>query len=317
MYLGSALMAVFTVGIVKTAVMILSILLIYRTRRVLGGRPSDKLPLHIDQGDVRPLKILYYSFVLFFFSELCCSIEIYVFLGSSGVIGIMHSIFSAVSMGLFVAGLFCVLDKRLFCIFEPGKKCLGLKLCPRCSFHQDGFCHFGDFYRFILVFFILMSVPVLFASTGTIACDVIRYTLPFEGLNSFYDTVIMPYLVRLAPEYDHSGKAFVVTALQLLFEYRLIPLLALLLFATSFLLFEIKKQQMSVSVCCFAAGMLLFCYFQLMLDYVTGDIILGGLIHELAELWFLIVIVMVLKRVYAKKPDSIVSVGKTPVSPEV
>ncbi len=298
MDLGAALVGLFTVLVVKVAVMVIATRILLRLLGAVRGKSPLKLASSLKSAGLLEIRVIWTALLLFWLSEITCGVEISIIMKSSPVLGTIHSVNSSTGMGLFLVGSFLLLDNKLIHLFDDKKSCIGLPVCETCSFAAGRACNFELVFKFAIVLLSFACIPLLLASTEVQYANVSRYILPFESLNSYYDNTVVPIIRKYYSEYQPTGEVFHLPYAQLLTDYRISPLVVFALSIVAGVLLRFGRKLQSISVFLFAVGVLTFSYSQVILNLVTQYIMFGALMHELAELWFLILTAEVLRKVY-------------------
>jgi len=293
MELGSLLMALFTGLVAKVAVMIVTTWLFIYMWRMIKGKKSQAILLPVD---IKEIKLLSLGVLFFWFSEMACAVESYILLEASTVFSILHSFTTATGMGLFFLAIVIILDNKVIHMFNPKKTCVGIHICKTCTFIKDNHCHFESLYKLFLLLFLFISIPVLFAPVETKYVPVDRYVLPFTELNDYYANTIIPWIKTIYTNYQPTDKSFKLHGLQLFVDYRIFPIMTIILSLLSALLLRMKRKKLSFGLFFFNMGLVAFIYFQYILHF--DDILFGSLMHEFLELWFLFITYVLLKRIY-------------------
>jgi hypothetical protein len=284
MDLGAALVGMFTVGVIKLAVMALTARLLYLLRRALRPGSAARRFSLVARDAPREMGWLFASLALFAVSELACAAEIWILARSSPLLGILHSVTSAAGMGLFALALYAYADRELLSF--TGRACAGHRVCRGCPVREGLACRYAGLLQLAAAFVACAAVPPLLASTAPMAGDPRRYALPFAAWNAWYDDTARPLLARLG--HDASGASFDLSAAVQITDYRVLPALSALLAAVAFAHLRLRREARGVLVLAFAGGALAYSYCELVLNRATGDIIFGSLGHEIAELGFIL-----------------------------
>lgn len=292
MDLGSALMALLIGVVFKGAVIGVGGWLLLRLYGATYGQPR-RLWLLLPTESVPEIRILWWSLLLFFFSELTCGIEIYVLFRSNPVLGAFHALTSAAGMGLFALGFYRFLDRKL--LRFGGNGCLVNRICRGCPVLEGMRCKFRLATLLLATFVAMATAAPMFASTARMTADTRRYMLPVPAWNAFYDERIVPWLMAHYP-YQPSGAAYFIPSSVLGIEYRMLPALALALEIGAIVLLLRDVLGAGVRMLVGGLGVLCYSYFELVLYRGTGDVILGSLGHEMAEFWFLVFTAELLRR---------------------
>lgn len=299
MDLGAALVALLIALVVKLGVIALATRLLLRLYRVAyrgNGRPWLLLP----KQDLPEIRVLWWSLVLFGVSELTCGVEVYVLFRSSPLMSGLHSVTSGLGMALFALGLYLLLDRKL--IRFGGPACLVNRICRGCTMEREG-CRFRSLMLLGGTLVALAGVAPLFAPTSRMDADTARYLLPFPALNAWYDGRVVPWLLANVPGYQPSGVAYYLPQSMLQIEFRIVPAAAIALALLGIACARGGRERLGIRLMVFAVGLLCYTYFELALYRVTGDVLLGSLGHEVAELWFLIATAELLRQIFPGPPQ--------------
>lgn len=300
MKLGVGLMALLIVVVVKGAVMILTARLlwkIHRSRPPTAARPWLQVPAE----HLPAIALLEWSLVFFAVSELTCAVEIYLLHESSPLLGGIHSLTSALGMALFGLSLYQLFDRKFFRYGKPA--CLANRICRGCTIETPAGCRFRPTLVVVAGAVLLAAVPAFVTPTAEFHSDGSRYMLPFESWNLWYDRVVEPWLIANT-DYDPDRVAYYMPETIQVIEWRLLPAAALGLALVAIVLLLRAREALGIKTLVFAAGLLGFAYFQLILYRGTGDIIFGALGHEAGELWFLVATAELLRSAFAPSPAS-------------
>lgn len=300
MELGAALVGMFTVGVIKIAVMILTARLLYRLHRALRGAApgSAARPYSLVARDApREMGWLFAAVALFAVSEVACAAEIWILARSSPLLGVTHSLTSAAGMGLFALALFAYADRQMFAF--TARACVGHKVCHGCPVREGLACRYAGLLQLAAALVAFASVPPWLSSVAPMAGDPRRYALPFPTWNAWYDDAARPFLARLG--HDAAGASFDLSAAVQIADYRVIPAFACLLAGAALLHLRLRREARGVLVLAFAGGALAYTYCELILNRATGDIIFGSLAHEVAELWFILFTGHLLERTFTPR----------------
>ncbi len=317
MDLGSALVSLLIAMVIKIFVMIIATRLVLILMGAIRSKNYLKTEITLEPSEVFEIKILFYSLLLFWISELVCGIEMYIILRTHYLLKIIHVFSSAFGMGLFLIGIFLIFDKRTLHIFHQNKPCFATSICKACTYRQGDKCSLELMYKFMLVMLFIATIPIFFASTEVQFADLAKYKLPFDSLNNYYDTVIIPFIQKIYPDYRPGGRELYVPYAQVLSEYRIIPVLTIILCLSAGILLYLKRFLYSICTALFAVGIIFFSYFQMLTNYLTQDSLLGALMHEITELWFLLLTIEILKKLYGYRSTKILekSLAKESINP--
>ncbi|MBF0361338.1 MAG: hypothetical protein HQK49_10015 [Oligoflexia bacterium] len=296
MDLGITLLGIFISYVIKIMVMTLSVIITYRTYKAVIGR-SDWIK--IPEIDLHNFKFLFISIILFCMSELVCGIESYLLIKTNYIIGILHSIFSSFGQGFFLLGIYEIFNGRLILFAEKG--CLINRFCKGCTLIESNRCKFSSITTIGAWAMLLATIPPLFASIDTIYADSSKYVLPFTSLNSWFDTSLVPMLKSYFPNYKPIGCSFFLDSKVQFYDSRVLPLMvmSLVLLAIFFIAKkEMKEKNIGIQLLLFCSGTIGYSYYQIILNRNMGDLFLGALAHEVAELIFLIILFKLLPLLY-------------------
>ena len=296
MDLGSAIVALMMVVLLKPAVMILGLRLVLRLRPAIGRAPSRSPVYAIAPEDLADARVVFWALAVFFASECMCGVEVYVVVGSSPVFSALHASLSALGMGLTGLAVARVVDRKVLRYADPG--CAAARLCRGCTVQTPLGCKLRGVLELASGLAAFAAIAPFFASVKEMAADTGRWELPFPSLNAWYDAHVVPRLVATLPGYSPHGVGFSMQASELVLEYRVIPGLALALFVVAFVAARARREAVAVRVLAFGLGLVVYSLLELVLYDVTGDVILGSLGHELTELWFVVFAGEALRRTY-------------------
>lgn len=297
MDLGAALLALLMAFVVKVPVMALSGWLLWSLERGRRLDARERLWLRLPDGPAPELPALRAGLVLFALSELTCGIEVYVLARSSPWISGAHSLLSAVGMAAFALGALRWADAHVLRWGERG--CLmNRALCRGCTVREAAGCKLRSLHGHAAVLVGLAALAPLFAPTARMDAEPRRWALPFASWNAWYDATVVPWLVRHG--YDTSGTAYHLPESMLVLEWRVLPLAALALAAVAFHQARARREARAQTLLAVAAGLLAYSYLELVLFAATRDPIIGGLGHEVVELWFLLATAELLRRAYPR-----------------
>ncbi len=297
MDLGAELLALLIVVLVKGAVLVLGSWLLLRLYQASYAKGHvRRLWLLLPDRDRPEVKLLWWSLVCFFVSELTCGVEVYILFQSSVVLSTVHAVSSAVGMGIFALGAYRFVDKKFIAYGQ--KRCLLNRVCMGCPVVGGGRCKFSLISLLGATFVGLMTFAPMCASTAQLSAHPERYILPFPALNRWYDGELVPWLQLHIPGYERSGIAYVIPESILVLEWKILPGIVLGLCVCAVVMMRLRKQVQGVHVFVFATGMLCYSYFQLILYRGVDDLLLGSLGHEVAEFWFLVMVVELLRRIF-------------------
>lgn len=296
MNLGAALVALLIAWVIKIAVMWLGARLILRLYRSAFAAPVKRPWLLLPQSDLPEVKLLFWGLVCFFASELSCGIEIYVILRSSPITSIFHSLVSSLGMALFAVGLWRHLDRKLF--HYGGQGCLLNRLCKGCTIEEPAGCKYRTLLLMGASFVVLAALPPFLASTDQMVADPRRWMLPFPALNGWYDGAFIPWLKGILPALDPTGGAYYIFRSVNWVEFRLLPGAGLVLAIAGTILIHRGREARGLELVLAGLGVLGYVYLELVTFRLHGDALAGGVMHEVAELWFLLFCAELLARSY-------------------
>jgi rhodanese-related sulfurtransferase len=211
------------------------------------------------------LAALCWAMVAFFCGENCCAANYLFFQDESYLLEYLHIFGMLLCFGLFVFALLEGIDRRLFKYSDPESACAALELCRGCIKFAEVFCGFQRIFLWILPAFMILSFMPL--TTGL---------LPVS-----YNTLILGTLYN----YSHA-------IMHQIYEIRVLPLMALVLFVASWCLLKYKKHDpVAWSKAFFAAGMgaLGFSLFRMILLHAYSDnMVWFAAWEEITELIFIL-----------------------------
>ena len=286
MNLGSALLGLLISIVGKGLVMVLTARLLIRLYRTLHAGPPGRTWLLLPDEQIPPARILWWSLVLFGASELTCGIEMYILLRSSPILSGFHAVASGLAMGIFALSLFDLLEGKLF--RYGGPVCLLNRFCRGCTIGETPGCKYRPLFLIIATFVALAAIAPLFASTARMDADPRAFLIPFPPIESWYLDSFVPWLRSIYPAYDPLAAAYYLSASELVIEFRLLPLIAGLSSLVGIQKLLGRRELAGLRFVAFAAGVLCYSLFELVCYRGTGDILAGSLLHEAAELWFLV-----------------------------
>ena len=299
---GAALMGLFMALVVKVLVMVLAGVYLLRLYRVSHAGASHKLWLVVPQEHRRRFRLLTWGLVLFVASEVTCGIEIYILFRSSIYISTFHAIASSLGMALTALGIFEVLDWKYLHWRDTGAACVAVKSCRGCTKRTSGRCQYRSLLLLMGTFLVFTAVPIFFVSTAQLDADPRPYVLPFESWNEWYDHSLIPWLANHAPGMEIDGKAYHIPHALLYLEFRILPIVAIALAAAGIATMRLGRENAGLTLVLLATGPLAFSLFEVMTFGITRDAYLGGLLHEGGELFFIVTIAELLRRMFP--PDA-------------
>ncbi|MBI6546274.1 MAG: hypothetical protein HY692_05735 [Cyanobacteria bacterium NC_groundwater_1444_Ag_S-0.65um_54_12] len=294
MDLGAILLVLLTGLVVKVAVMILGARLVLRVYQATYQFPPKRLWLLLPKEDLPEIKLLWWSFVLFFSSELVCGIEAYILLQASALVGIAHGVISAIGMGLFALGSYLHLDRRI--LRYGTSQCLANRICRGCTITAAARCKFLLVILQIATFIVLAAIAAFFVPTDRMVVDTSKYLLPFDSLNAWFDNVIKPWLMVHFPNYQPTGVAYYLPGSVLFLEFRILPAITVAIALAGIAYLRRQREARGIRLIVLAAGILSYVYLGIVLNAGTGDLLIASLGHEIAEFWFLLIIAEFLRR---------------------
>jgi hypothetical protein len=285
MKFGSALVALLDALVVKVLVMGLCGWLL---ARLVRGWRVRALP------ERRELRWLVASLTLFGFSEFICAVEMYFVRLPAPVLDGFHSVSSALGMGLFGLWLFSYVDRKFLQFAQAA--CLLNRACAGCTVAAPAGCKMRNLLLLFAVAMALGAAPAFLASADRLGVDAARLALPFPALNAWYDQVVVPWVHAQVPDNDPNAVSYFIPASTLMLELRWIPAAVVAAAALAFGLFAARREVSGLRALAFAAGVLAYVYLELAVYSATREPVLGSLLHELAELWFLVATAELLRR---------------------
>ncbi len=297
MDLGAALLGLLIVVVVKVLVMALTAVLLVRLLKV-SHCDTEKLWLLIPQQHRWRLRILTWGLILFAVSELACGVEIYVITRSNALLACLHSITSFAAMGLTAVGLLQLFDWKYLHFVDTASPCIALKTCGECTKRQSGVCRFSALPPVATGLLILMSLPVFFASTQRLHADPGFYALPIQSLNDRFDEMLAARQKANPSGTPAEVSAFHLPEEMLFLEFRVLPVLSVLLAAASIACFVARREDLGITVLLFAVGSQAYVFFEVMIYGLTQKPIFGFFLHESGELFFLAILSILLPRMF-------------------
>lgn len=304
MGLGAALLAITTGLLVKGAVMVLSLWLLAALGRALFA-PDAAGRFHVEPEDRSGARVLWASLALFAFSELVCSVETYVILRATTVTSVAHALTSALGMGLFGLWLYDHADGRVLRFGQP--RCAARRLCGTCTLARPEGCNLRVTAGLVASFVALAALVPLFVAIDPLGTDLRRFVLPFAAPNALYDRVVVPWLGAHAPTLSPTAEAFVMGSTELFVELRATPLVAFVVAALGTVRLLRGDLRGGARLAALAGGMLCYVFLELVCYRGIGDVLLGSLVHESAELWFMVFTVELLRRSFPRAARPTVS----------
>jgi hypothetical protein len=299
--LGAALMALLVALILKVAVMVLGGWLLLKVFRSTYGAPPKKPWLLLPPERAPGVRLIFWALVFFYVSELTCGIEIYVIFRSSPWLSGTHAFASAAGMALFALGLWRHLDHRVVRFGRPA--CAMNRICRGCTVATRAGCRFHTTFLLIGALVVMAGFPPLLAPVDEMVADPRRWLLPFPAVNRWYDGVLQPWLQARFPGVDMTGGAYYIREIVNVIEYRVLPLVALALSVAGVILLARDRgsaRRRGEPLVVAAIGVLSYVYLELVTFRVHGDVLAGGVMHELLEFWFLVATAEYLSRAFGR-----------------
>lgn len=161
------------------------------------------------------LKAIKWGLVFFLLGEAACSVNYYIFQDSSHLSEYLHSFGMVVGFGFITFALLEGMDRRIIKFSDREQKCAALGLCRACFKYTEVPCGLKRFF----LFFTLAGIVLAF--------------IPLTGVPHWvsYNTHILGTLYN----YSHP-------VIYQLFELRLCPIIAILLFFITFFILLVKKE---------------------------------------------------------------------------
>lgn len=212
----------------------------------------------------RDLVALRWGVILFFIGEAFCALNIILFEDSSYLLESIHGYGMVFSFGLVTYAILDGLDTRVLNYSDPQKRCAALSLCRRCVKYVDAPCGLKRIFYFLVPSLAIVAfIPLLVNANG------------------------MSYNTRiLGVPYDLSHALSVQR-----FEVRYAPILAIILFSASFLVFLFKtSNEIQPAKALFAAGMGFFGFGFLRLIFFgvyPGNLVWPEFWEEATELMYM------------------------------
>lgn len=299
---GAALMGLFIGFVIKVFVMVLAGVLMVRLYRIsLKATTTEKMWLIIPDDQRHRFLMLTCGLILFFISELTCGIEVYILTRSSPIISSLHSITSAFAMAFTAVGMFQLFDWKYFHLVERNAPCIATKSCGICTKRALGYCQYRSTLLTTATLVFFMAVPIFFASTTKLYANPKPYVLPFQSWNIWYDNTVIPWLNRTFSNVVTDGTAFYLPEAMLIIEFRILPIVGMLLSALSIFVVLAKKEDLGITLLLMALGILGYSYFEAVIYALTHDVIFGSLMHETGEFIFLVMAADILLKMFPKK----------------
>ena len=309
MDLGSAMMAILIGVLIKGAVMALSVALVIKLFRPVFTGGSQGW-VHVPEEHRRSMKIVWCSLLLFVAGELVCAVEAYILMATSDFFAALHSLTSALAMGLFGLGMYLFFDKRIIQFAKKG--CVANRLCKGCTIVSEGVCKLNKVTLIIAILVVLMALYPFLFTTETLLSDTLKYALPFESWNHWYDSSVVPWIQSFNPSYETGGADAYMGESSLIIEYRIMPGIALLIALVGFVLVLRRNESKGAKFLALAGGILSYCYLEVVVYGGTQESIAGSLGHEGLELWFIIAMFLFLPRAFPNKKDEKAMIAAAP-----
>jgi len=190
---------------------------------------------------------LRWAMVFFFLGENACATNYFVFRETAYLLEYLHSVGMLLCFGFTTYAIVEGMDRRIFMVSDPDRKCASLSLCGGCVKHADMPCGLKRTFYLIIVALIVLSLAPLCSPWHDVSYN-----------TSVYGTVY------------HLGHARV----HQVFELRYCPVAAIILLSASLLVLLVKRHDpMPASKLLFAAGVgpLGFGYLRMILVAVYAD----------------------------------------------
>jgi len=250
-------------------------------RRAFGAEP-----------DGSRFRVLASRLIFFALSEIACSVEEYFLRAPSSLFAALHSIAHGISMPLVAVGVFEILDWKYFHFRDQAAPCLGTDDCGVCSQRAESRCRYRNTLLLATVFCFFITVPAFLAPVTCVDANPVDYVLPFPSLNRAFDV-----LMHRPPEAALPATAqFYIPATSLWIEFRLLPLVAMMIAALSCIGFCRNREEFGMRTLLVSAGIMFFVYSDILVYDLKRDAYLGGLLHECEELLMLMLLASFLKR---------------------
>ena len=190
---------------------------------------------------------LRWAMVFFFLGENACTANYFVFRETAYFLEYLHSVGMLLCFGFTVYAIVEGMDRRIFMVSEPDRKCASLSLCDGCVKHADVPCGLKRTFYLIIVALIVLSLAPL--------CS------PWHDVS--YNTSVYGTAYHLGHSRVHQA-----------FELRYCPIAAIVLLSASLLVLLVKKDDpMPPAKLLFAAGVgpLGFGYLRMILVAAYAD----------------------------------------------
>lgn len=291
---GALILTVVVLGFIKLFVLFFSVRIVYRLYGSVYQEHPKKLWYLLPKENVLEIRILWWSLVLFFFSEAFCGVETYILFQSSPYFGALHSFSASLGMGLFCLGMYIFLEKRL--VQYGQNRCMMNRLCRDCSKIKNVECKMKIPILLIASMCLLVVVPLFFASTEIMEVNSSRFVLPFPAMNEWFEL-----FKTSRTNYKPLNTVFFLPTSTQIIDYRIIPAIAGFFVVIGLFFVRGDREKIGLGFVSFGAGLLSYSYLQFITLRGTGDLLLGSFGHEIAEFWFLLFIAEFLKRIFVKK----------------
>lgn len=309
---GAALMGLLIAFGIKLFVMIFAARLLFRLYRLSFVEAPRKLWLVIPEQERGRFRMLTWGLLFFCISEFTCGIEVYILTRSSLFFSWVHSITSTIAMACTAVGVFQLFDWKYFHMVDRSATCIAVKTCNVCTKRTSGECQYQFALLMTATLLLFMAAPVFFVSTAQIDADPRPYVLPFDSWNRWYDTQVIPWLNRNLSNVVTDGNAFFLPSGMLVLEFRILPLVSMLLAAFSIFSFLRKKEDEGIAALLLSFGSFAYVLFEAIIYGLTRDAIFGALVHESGEFLFLVMITNVLAKMFPQQVAQLSAIRKTP-----
>lgn len=302
MQFGATILAYIVAGILKPIVMVFSFALVCRMYLEYRSNKETTRWLRIEDDQRRVFKIILFSLVLFVFSELFCAIETYVLMNSDCTFQLLHSITSATGIGVFAVAMYMLLNVQV--IRFGTSRCVMRPVCHGCSYEGGAECQFAPIFILVSLFLVMVAVLPIFAPTTEMVANPVRFALQSEQANSWYEQTFLPWMMSVWPRYRPIGEAVYLPHWPQVLDYRVYPSISIALILSGLILFrrrELTSKSEGIYLIMFAAGLLGYTYYQLILQRGTNDVLIAALGHEIGELFFLVILAKLLKLFFQRQ----------------
>ena len=151
MEFGAFLIALFVTMGVKISVIFTTLFLLWKMIKLRVVQKELLAESVANQESYKIFNLLFWSLILFFFSEVFCGIETYILMRSDYLGRITHSLSSSTGLAVFLLGLFMLLDKHLIRFAKP--KCMFIPVCRECTLFSENNCKFS---KMVIIFFLFV-----------------------------------------------------------------------------------------------------------------------------------------------------------------